>query len=100
MRFVWPHRLGEFLCAEDAEYSVVPMTRLRVRHARHPVHTWYPATLLAWLYFDGALADPPASAGLHMSDPTDMIASVAVIATTLLCIASSSWFKAIDRNGY
>jgi hypothetical protein len=55
---------------------------------------------VALLYFVGALADAPASAGLDMSDPTDRIASVAAIVIRLLYIASSSWFEAIDPNGF
>ena len=75
--------------ADDEEYSVILKSELRVCRvvrAEDAVATW-----VALVYFEGALADAPASARSNVSsDPA--IATAAIMMTRHLDIASSIWF--------
>jgi hypothetical protein len=50
------------------------------------------------VYFVAALAEAPASARLHTSDPADRMTSAAAIVTMLLYIASSSWLASLGSK--
>jgi hypothetical protein len=77
------YRLGEVAFAEDEEYSVIPTSVLRT------CRTWCVAKVcFVCVYFDGALADAPASARPGVSTAA-AIANIPKTEATNLNIAPS-----------
>jgi hypothetical protein len=75
--------------ADDEEYSVISEPALRF--CRLVDATWTVLTGFACEYFDGALAEAPATAGLNGSvDPKRITSTPAMVRH--LDIASSIWF--------
>jgi hypothetical protein len=81
--------------ADDDEYSVISEPALRF--CRLVDATWTVLTGFACEYFDGALAEAPATAGLNgRVDPKRITSAPAVV--TYLGIASSIWFRTPKQN--
>ena len=79
--------------ADDDEYSVIAEWPCRLIRAWLADATW-----LAWEYFDGALAEAPASALPQVSSVAERIANAPVMTPRLLCIAASIWFEATQTE--
>src|ERR1700759_4063821 len=84
----WPQRLR----AEDDEYSVIPNSFFAVLW---PV--WCCATWLERVFFDGALAEAPASArpAARMTSAAARMTSFPMV--RYLSMVSSVWFQATNR---